>query len=73
VRIRLDCRGACRVYALSSSGRRRFEVPCRFEGGILHFKASVRGADGFGVIEYEVCTDLRVEVANDRENMEALK
>jgi hypothetical protein len=73
VRIRLDCRGACRVYALSSSGRRRFEVPCRFEGGILHFKASVRGADGFGVIEYEVCTDLRVEAANDRENMEALK
>ena len=43
-----------KVYALAASGRRRFEVPAVLSDGTLAFEASVKGADGSGVIEYEL-------------------
>ena len=44
------------VFALSSSGARRFEVPVAFDSatGVLSFTASVRGEDGNAVLEYEI-------------------
>ena len=43
-----------RVWALAANGARRFAVPCRAEGGVLRFSAAARGADGMGVVNYEV-------------------
>jgi hypothetical protein len=57
VGIRLGRGRRWKVYALSSSGGRRFEVPHRFNGGMLEFTASVRGADGLAVMEYEICVE----------------
>lgn len=57
VGIRLGRGRRWKVYALLSSGGRRFEVPHRFNGGMLEFTASVRGADGLAVMEYEICVE----------------
>ena len=44
----------CHVWALASTGARRFAVPCRVANGALRFTASARGADGKGVMYYEI-------------------
>lgn len=49
--------GSWKAYALASTGARRFEVPVRFENGLLHFTARVRGTDGRAVMEYEIARD----------------
>lgn len=48
--------GRWRVFALSPSGARRFEVPAAFNPatGVLSFTAAVRGEDGNAVLEYEI-------------------
>ena len=56
VALRLDGPRQCQVWALATDGERRFEVPCRVEGGALRFTVSTRGADGMGVMHYEMAT-----------------
>lgn len=43
-----------RAYALSSSGQRRYLIAVGREGGRISFEANVCGADGRGVLEYEL-------------------
>jgi hypothetical protein len=45
------------VWALASDGERRFAMPCRVENGALLFAASTCGADGKGVMQYEIFCD----------------
>ena len=56
VALSLDGPRQCRVWALATDGERRFEVPCCVEGGALRFMVSTRGADGMGVMQYEIAT-----------------
>lgn len=42
------------VWALAANGERRFAVPCRVEKEALRFSVATRGADGKGVMQYEV-------------------
>lgn len=52
--VRLENADEFRVYALASTGERRFEVPHEAREGKLSFVARTRGADGMGVMEYEI-------------------
>lgn len=45
-----------KVHALAASGRRRFELPVWVGKNGIAFKADIRGADGRGVMEYELIT-----------------
>jgi len=44
----------CRVYALSTSGRRLYTLPIKVEDNILKFKLNSAGKDNQGVIIYEI-------------------
>lgn len=54
VAVRLANPSAYRVWALETSGARRFVVPSEVRDGALVFAAAVRGEDGRAVLEYEV-------------------
>ena len=43
------------VWALAANGTRRYPLPCRAEDGALLFSVVTRGADGKGVMQYEIC------------------
>lgn len=46
-----------KVFALATSGQRRYEVPVTADGKSMSFSANVRGTDGNGVLEYELVRD----------------
>ena len=50
----VDDPAAYRVYALSTSGRRRFRVPTILVAGRLTLQISTRGNDGLATMEYEI-------------------
>ena len=54
VSLRLDKPERYQVWALASDGERRFAMSRRVENGALCFTASTRGADGKGVVQYEI-------------------
>ena len=54
VSLRLDKPECYQVWALASDGERRFALSRRVENGTLCFMASTRGADGKGVVQYEI-------------------
>ena len=54
VSLRLDKPERYQVLALASDGERRFAMSRRVENGALCFTASTRGADGKGVVQYEI-------------------
>ena len=54
VSLRLDKPERYQVWALASDGERRFALSRRVENGTLCFMASTRGADGKGVVQYEI-------------------
>ena len=56
VMIRTKVKEGWKVHALAASGRRRFELPVWVGKNGIAFKADIRGADGRGVMEYELIT-----------------
>ena len=52
------------VWAIAANGARRFAVPCRVEKNVLRFSVATRGADGKGVVQYEVSSGLTEAISD---------